>query len=142
MSLFRQYNKFFMSILAVLLPAFMLHLNFTNSDDIKGGYDNTDEEAYDSFANIYKPFYYLNYFSSMAALPEEEAAAVHFIRAAARYMQYPQRFLYTALHAMAFPFFSLNPVFLFLLLFMKEANPIHEIAAHIGGHAPPALVSI
>lgn len=139
MKSYRQYNKFVMSIWAVLLPTLMLHLNFAFSADSESGYSNTGNDAFDSYANIYKPFLYLNYYSPIAVLPEEEAAAVHFIRAATRYFQYPQRFLHNDLTAAILPFVNIIPSFyLFLNLFTKQVNNTPEMADHTGGHAPPA----
>ncbi len=142
MCLNRQSNKIFMRFLVVFLPIFVLHLNFGYSADTKSGYADSGKDAYNSFTNIYKPFYYLNYYSSIAGLPEEETVAIHFLRAVTRYFQYPQRFLNNDQYSIALPFFNFSLSFyLFLNLFKKQVNNTPEIAIHIGGHAPPALLN-
>ncbi len=134
-NLYGQYNKF-LRILVVLLPTIVLHLNFSNADNSLDRYGDTGKVTFNSLS--YKPFYYLNYFSAIAFLPEEEAAAIHYIKSATRYYQHPQRFIYNDLYAMAIPFINLSLCFcLFLYLYKKQVNNTHEIAVHTGGHAPP-----
>jgi hypothetical protein len=142
LGLYSQYQKFFTRILVVLLPTLVLHLNFGSSGDTKKtGYDFFHTQAPNPIITILGPFYYLNYFASIAVLPEEETVAVHFIKTAVRYFYFPQRCLSGDLCAVALPLFHLNlSVFLFLRLFKKPVDNTHEIAVHTGGHAPPSRV--
>jgi hypothetical protein len=139
----RQCNKTFMGILVALLPALVLHFNFGYSEKAGSSYSGSDKEALDSFANIYKSIYFLTYDSAGAGLPEEEAVTVHFIRAATRYYQYPQRFFQTDISTALLPFLNISLVFyLFLDLLKKQINNIPELAVHRGGHAPPTTLKI
>jgi hypothetical protein len=136
----RQYNKMFMSILVALLPTLVLHFNFGYSEETNNSYSGSDKETLDSFSNIYKTIYFLTYDSAVAGLPEEEAVTVHFIRAATRYFQYPQRYFQADLSTVLLPFLYISLLFYpFLDLFKKQFRNTPEIAVHRGGHAPPAI---
>ncbi len=140
MKIYGQYNKLIMRIMVIILPALMLNLINTGSEENTGSQSGTGREASDSFTNISKPLYYLNYYTAIALLPEEETAAVHFIRSAARYYQYPQRFFPSDAIPFALPLFNIVLTFyLFLNLFTKRVDNTTELAHHTGGHAPPAL---
>jgi len=144
LGLYGQYQKFITRILVVLLPALVLHLNLGSSGDTKKtGYDFFHTQAPNPIITILGPFYYLNYFASVAVLPEEETVAVHFTKAAAKYFYFPQRCLSGDLCVMVFPLFYLNlSIFLFFRLFKKPEDNTHEIAVHTGGHAPPSRVCL
>ena len=135
-----QYNKYVLRILVVLLSTLVLNLNIdTSVPDNSNVYSVI--ESFNTLDNIYRPFYYLDYFISIALLPEEESVATHFIRAATRYFQYPQRFLYHDLYSSRFSPLGVSLFLcLLLILFKKQINDITELAAHIGGHAPPCWI--
>lgn len=138
MKIYGQYNKLIIRILVVILPALMLNLINTGSEENNGS--PSGREASDSFTNLSKPLYYLNYYTAIAFLPEEETAAVHLIRSSARYYQYPQRFFQSDTILFAQPLFNIVLTFyLFLNLFTKRVDNTTELAHHKGGHAPPAL---
>ena len=140
MSSDRQYNKYVLRILVVLLPTLVLNLNI-NTTVTENNREYSDINSFNSFNNIYKPFYYLHYFTSIALLPEEESVASHFIRTATRYFQYPQRFFYNNFCLLALSFFNMSLFFyLFSLLFKKQIADTSELAVHIGGHAPPCMI--
>ncbi|QHQ61242.1 hypothetical protein Ana3638_11045 [Anaerocolumna sedimenticola] len=141
MSSNRQYNKYVLRILVVLLPTLVLNLNL-NTTVTEDNYEYSDRNSFNSLNNINKPFYYLNYFTSIALLPEEESVATHFIRAATRYFQYPQRFFYYDLYSSVLSLLNVSLFsYLVLILFKKQINDTSELAVHIGGHAPPCMLS-
>lgn len=140
MKIYGQYNKLIIRILVVILPALMLNLINTGSEENNGSPSGPGREASDSFTNLSKPLYYLNYYTAITLLPEEETAALHFIRSTARYYQYPQRFFQSDTILFAQPLFNIVLTFyLFLNLFAKRVDNTAELAHHKGGHAPPAL---
>lgn len=141
MSSNRQYNKYVLRILVVLLPTLVLNLNL-NTAVTEDNHEYSDRNSFNSLNNINKPFYYLNYFTSIALLPEEESVATHFIRAATRYFQYPQRFFYYDLYSSVLSLLNVSLFsYLVLILFKKQINDTSELAVHIGGHAPPCMLS-
>ncbi len=141
MSSNRQYNKYVLRILVVLLPTLVLNLNL-NTTVTEDNNEYSERNSFNSLNNINKPFYYLNYFTSIALLPEEESVATHFIRAATRYFQYPQRFFYYDLYSSVLSLLNVSLFsYLVFILFKKQINDTSELAAHIGGHAPPCMLS-
>jgi len=134
MKRYGQYNKLMTRILVIVLPALILNLIHTDLENI-----NQDREASNFQSAINKSLYYLCV--AIKNQPNEENIPVHFIRNDVRFYQYPQRFFPSDVILLKLTLFNIILLsFLFLNLFIKGFFNATELAHHIGGHAPPALI--
>ncbi len=138
MGLYSQYKKLFNCIIVVLPAVFLPYLifsqpSYTWSRDKKNNVSS-------ALTKSSEPFHDSGYNPSPAVLPEEETVSAFFFHTANRYLQHPQRFLYTDFYFLVLLFFNTGLIFNALFSSIKKINKsTPEIALHIGGHAPPAI---